>query len=174
VGFIKIRIAEAILYFFFFFLSSTTLCEFWLAQLFLSMVSFPVPSVSNYLLQFSSNRLSRHHSILILAFLSVLLRVVSIYKSESGTSQVTAALFSSAPRNSFLKPVARYASLYISIIFLLFTRSVIYQQFYMLEEWAFLCCFVPLQNCASQARLTRSAGGIFAPHFGTVAPLRHE
>jgi len=29
----------------FFFLSSTTVCEFWLAQLFLSMVSFPVPSV---------------------------------------------------------------------------------------------------------------------------------
>ena len=39
----------------FFFLSSTTLCEFWLAQLFLSMVSFPVPSVSNYLLPSSSN-----------------------------------------------------------------------------------------------------------------------
>jgi len=43
------------LVFFFFFLSSTTLCEFWLAQLFLSMVSFPVPSVSNYLLPSSSN-----------------------------------------------------------------------------------------------------------------------
>jgi hypothetical protein len=28
---------------FFFFLSCTTLCEFWLAQLFLFMVSFPVP-----------------------------------------------------------------------------------------------------------------------------------
>ena len=65
---------------FFFFLSSTTLWEFWLAQLFLSMVSFPVPSVSNYLLPSSSNRLSRHHPILILVFLSVLLRVVSIYK----------------------------------------------------------------------------------------------
>ena len=36
------------------------LCEFWLAQLFLSIVSFPVPSVSNYLLPSSSNRLSRH------------------------------------------------------------------------------------------------------------------
>ena len=65
---------------FFFFLSSTTLCEFWLAQLFLSMVSFPVPSVSNYLLPSSSDRLSCRHPILILAFLSVLLRVVSIYK----------------------------------------------------------------------------------------------
>ena len=64
-----------------FFLSSTTLSEFWLAQLLLSMVSFPVPSVSNYLLPSSSNHLSRHHHpILILAFLSVLLRVVSIYK----------------------------------------------------------------------------------------------
>jgi len=41
----------------FFFLSSTTLCEFWFAQLFLSMVSFPVPSVSNYLLPSSSNHL---------------------------------------------------------------------------------------------------------------------
>ena len=51
-------------FFFFFFLSSTTLCEFWLAQLFLSMVSFPVPSVSNYLLPSSSNHLSRHHPIL--------------------------------------------------------------------------------------------------------------
>ena len=47
-------------FFFFFFLSSITLCEFWLVQLFLSMVSFPVPSVSNYLLPSSSNRLSRH------------------------------------------------------------------------------------------------------------------
>ena len=63
-----------------FFLISTSLCEFWVAQLFLSMVSFPVPSVSNYLLPSSSNHLSRHHPILILAFLSVLLRVVSIYK----------------------------------------------------------------------------------------------
>jgi len=65
---------------FFFFLSSTTLCEFRLAQLFLSMISLPVPSVSNYLLPSSSNRLSRHHPILILAFLSVLLHVISIYK----------------------------------------------------------------------------------------------
>ena len=65
---------------FFFFLSSTILCEFWLAQLFLFVVSFPVPSVSNYLFPTSSNHLSRHHPVLILAFLSVLLRVVSIYK----------------------------------------------------------------------------------------------
>jgi len=39
----------------FFFLSSATLCEFWLAQLFLSMVSFPVPSVSE--VKYGSNML---------------------------------------------------------------------------------------------------------------------
>ena len=61
--------------YFFFFLSSTTLCEFWLAQLFLSMISFPALSVSNYLLPFSSNRLSRHHPILILAFLLLSVQV---------------------------------------------------------------------------------------------------
>jgi len=62
-----------------FFLSSTTLCKFWLAQIFLFMVFFPVPSVSNYLLPSSSNRLSRHHPILILAFLSVVTRYIYIY-----------------------------------------------------------------------------------------------
>ena len=46
-------------FFSFFFLSSRTPCEFWLPQLFLSMISFPVPYVSNYLFPSSSNRLPR-------------------------------------------------------------------------------------------------------------------
>ena len=60
--------------------SSSSAVQLFVSFGFLSIVSFPVPSVSNYLLPSSPNRLSRHHPILILAFLSVLLRVVSIYK----------------------------------------------------------------------------------------------
>ena len=41
---------------FFFFFSSTTLYEFWLAQLFLSIVSSPAPSVSNFSLPYFPDR----------------------------------------------------------------------------------------------------------------------
>jgi hypothetical protein len=63
----------------FFFFSSTTLYEFWLAQLFPSIVSSLAPSVSSSSLPSFSGHFSRHLPILILAFLSVLLRTVSIY-----------------------------------------------------------------------------------------------
>jgi hypothetical protein len=61
----------------FFFFSSTTLYEFWFAQLFLSIVSALAPSVSSS--SSFSGHFSRRLPILILAFLSVLLRLVSIY-----------------------------------------------------------------------------------------------
>ena len=64
---------------FFFFFSSTTLYEFWLAQLFRSIASSLVLSVSSSSLPSFSDHFSRRLPILILAFLSVLLRMVSIY-----------------------------------------------------------------------------------------------
>ena len=54
--------------------SSTTLCEFWLAQLFLSISSSPASFVSNWSPPSSSN----HPPILLLAFPSALLHTVSI------------------------------------------------------------------------------------------------
>jgi hypothetical protein len=63
----------------FFFFSSTTLYEFWLAQLFLSIVSSLAPSVSSSSLPSFTGHFSRRLPILILAFLLVLLRTVSIY-----------------------------------------------------------------------------------------------
>jgi hypothetical protein len=63
----------------FFFFSSTTLYEFWLAKLFLSIVSSLAPSVSSSSLPSFSGHFSRRLPILILAFLSVLLHAVSIY-----------------------------------------------------------------------------------------------
>jgi len=63
------------------FLSSfnpTTLCEFWLAQLFLSIVSSPASFVSNWSPLSSSNHSSHRLPILLLAFPSVLLHTVSI------------------------------------------------------------------------------------------------
>ena len=62
----------------FFFFSSTTLYEFWLAQLFLSISSSPASFVSNYSLSSSSSHSSRHPPILLLAFPSVLLHTVSL------------------------------------------------------------------------------------------------
>jgi hypothetical protein len=58
--------------------SSTTLYEFWLAQLFLYIVSSLAPSASNSSLPTSTGHFSRHLPVLIFAFLSVLLRMVSI------------------------------------------------------------------------------------------------
>ena len=58
--------------------SSTTLCEFWLAKLFLSIASSPASFVSNWSLPSSSNHSSHRLPVLLLAFLSVLLRTVSI------------------------------------------------------------------------------------------------
>ena len=55
----------------FFFFSSTTLYEFWFAQLFLSIVSSPAPSVFNFSLPYFPDRSSHHPPILILASLSV-------------------------------------------------------------------------------------------------------
>jgi hypothetical protein len=60
----------------FFFFSSTTLYEFWLAQLFLSIVSSLAPSVSSSSLPSFSGHFSRRLPILFLAFLSVLLSTV--------------------------------------------------------------------------------------------------
>jgi hypothetical protein len=62
-----------------FFFSSTTLYEFRIAQLFLSIVSSLAPSVSSSSLPSFSGHFSCRLPILILAFLSVLLRTVSIY-----------------------------------------------------------------------------------------------
>ena len=62
----------------FFFFSSTTLCEFWLAQLFLSISSSAVSFVSNYSLPSSSSHSSHRVPILLLAFPSVLLHTFSI------------------------------------------------------------------------------------------------
>jgi len=58
--------------------SSTTLCEFWLAQLFLSIVSFPASFVSNWSPPSSSNHSSHRLPILLLALPSVLLLTVCI------------------------------------------------------------------------------------------------
>ena len=58
--------------------SSTTLCKFWLAQLFLSTVSSPASFVSNYPLPSSWSHSSHRPPILLLAFPSVLLHTVSI------------------------------------------------------------------------------------------------
>ena len=52
--------------------SSTTLCEFWLAQLFLSIASSPVSFVSNCSLPSSSNHSSHRLPILLLAFCGLL------------------------------------------------------------------------------------------------------
>ena len=60
------------------FFSSTTLCEFWLAQLFLSIASSPASFVSNCSPPSSSNHSSHRLPILLLAFPSVLLHAVSI------------------------------------------------------------------------------------------------
>jgi len=60
----------------FFFFSSTTLCEFWLTQLFLSIVSPPASFVSNCSLPSSSSHSSHRLPILLSAFPSVLLRTV--------------------------------------------------------------------------------------------------
>jgi len=73
----SIRIKYSGFFFFFFFFSSTILYEFWLAQLFLSIVSSPAPSVSNFSLPYFPDRSSHHPPNLILASLSVLLRTVS-------------------------------------------------------------------------------------------------
>ena len=62
----------------FIFFSSTTLCEFCLAQIFLSISSSPVSFVSNCSLPSSSNHSSHRPPILLLAFPSVLLHTVSI------------------------------------------------------------------------------------------------
>jgi hypothetical protein len=80
---------ELVFFFFFFFFSSTTLYEFWLAQLFLSIISSLAPSVSSSSLPSFSGNFSRRLSILILAFLSVLLRTVrqasrDLYLGEVG------------------------------------------------------------------------------------------
>jgi hypothetical protein len=53
--------------------------EFWLAQLFLSIVSSLAPSVSSSSLPSFSGHFSRRLPTLILAFLLVLLRTISIY-----------------------------------------------------------------------------------------------
>jgi len=59
--------------------SSTTLCEFWVAQLFLSIVSFPAPFVSNWSPPFPSNHSSHRLPILLLAFhLYMVLAALSI------------------------------------------------------------------------------------------------
>jgi len=58
--------------------SSTTLCEFWLAELFLSIASSPASFVSNWSLPSSSNHSSHCLPISLLAFPSVLLHTVSI------------------------------------------------------------------------------------------------
>jgi len=58
--------------------SSTTLCECWLAQLFLSIAFSPASFVSNYSRPSSSNHSSHCLPILILAFPLVLLHTVSI------------------------------------------------------------------------------------------------
>jgi hypothetical protein len=71
--------SQELLPFLFFFFSSTTLYEFWLAQLFLSIVFSLVPSVSSSSLPSFSGHFSRRLPILILAFLSVLLRTISIH-----------------------------------------------------------------------------------------------
>jgi hypothetical protein len=63
----------------FFFFSSTTLYEFWFAQLFFSIVSYLAPSVSSSSLPSFSGHFSLRLPIFILAFLSVLLRMVSIH-----------------------------------------------------------------------------------------------
>jgi len=62
----------------FFFFSSTTLYEFWLAQLFLSISSSPASFVSNYSLPSSSCHSSHRPPILLLTFPSFLLHTVSI------------------------------------------------------------------------------------------------
>ena len=59
--------------------SSTALCDFWLAQLFLSVASSPASFVSNWSLPSSSSHSSHRLPILLLAFPSVLLHTVSIY-----------------------------------------------------------------------------------------------
>jgi len=61
-----------------FFFSSTILCVFWLAQLFISISSSPASFLSNYSLQSSSSHSSHRPPILLLAFPSVLLHTVSI------------------------------------------------------------------------------------------------
>ena len=60
------------------FFSSTTLCEFWLAELFLSISSSPASFVSNYSFPSSSSHSSHRPPVLLLAFPSVLLHTVSI------------------------------------------------------------------------------------------------
>ena len=62
----------------FFFFISTTLCEFWLAQLFLYISSSPASFVSNCSPPSSSNHSSHRPPILLLACPSVLLHTVSI------------------------------------------------------------------------------------------------
>ena len=62
----------------FFFFSSTTLCEFWLAQLFLSISSSPASFISNCSLPSSLSHSSHCLPILLLAFPSVLLHTASI------------------------------------------------------------------------------------------------
>jgi hypothetical protein len=63
----------------FIFFSSTNLYEFWLAQLFLFIVSSLAPYVSSSSLPSFSGHFSRHLPILILTLVSVLLLMVSIY-----------------------------------------------------------------------------------------------
>ena len=60
------------------FFSSTTLREFWLAQLFLSISSSPASFVSNYSLPSSSSHSSHRLPILLLAFPSVLMHTFSM------------------------------------------------------------------------------------------------
>jgi len=93
---------------------------------------------------------------------------------ESGTLQVTAAVFSSAPRNSFVRQVAWFASLYISagyplIIFRLFMRSVIYQQFACWRSGIF-CTILYTVTKFGKPRQTHAIL-LFCSTFGYSSPI---
>ena len=94
-----------------FFFSSTNLCEFWLAQLFLSISSSPASFVSNYSLPPTSNHSSHRLPILLLAFPSVLLHTVSIC-IWSWHSFVGHSFYKPQPAQSFVF----YVSYYIYVI----------------------------------------------------------
>ena len=89
---------------FFFFLSCTTLCEFWLAQLFLFICSSPASFVSNYSLPSSSSHSSHRPPILLLAFLSVLLHTVY----GLGHSFIGRSFYMPQPAQSFVFYISQY------------------------------------------------------------------
>ena len=95
-----------------FFFSSTILCVFWLAQLFISISSSPASFLSNYSLQSSSSHSSHRPPILLLAFPSVLLHTVYICIWSQPLFHQSFFLHAPQPAQSFVC----YISYYIFVI----------------------------------------------------------